>query len=311
MTDKALESYEDTALATLTLDAQAVGDAITNAVTLGQVVERRFKEGHHFMYIPGTPKNQRPHLCDPGISLIAAGYHLRPEYRVLESLSDEEGNIRVALEATYIHIPTGAKVSAGVGTATTKEVKYAYRWVGLANVPAGVDHSLLPVRSGRDGVKLYRIDNPDMGDLYNTIWKMAAKRAEGDAVLKLPGCSELFAGYKIDPPRSRQSAASAPESAEQSAAKPREVVAPKSDRGQLIRTFPMLQKRIEDLTLPLESEDLDRCRAWLNDKLGHEVVASNVEAHLYVDWLEAGLPEWRTDKMPSEEELNRDAKELF
>ena len=53
----------------------------------------------------------------------------------------------------------------------------------------------------RDNAKLYRVDNPDIGDLYNTLWKMAAKRAEGDGVLHLPGCSELFGGYLPSAPR--------------------------------------------------------------------------------------------------------------
>ena len=303
--NKEIAVREETTLASLTLDANEVGNAMQNAVTLGQIVERRFKEGHHYMHIPGTPKDQRPHLCDPGISLIAAGYHLRPEYRVLESVTDEEGNYSVALEASYIHIPTGAKVSAGIGTATTKEVKYAYRWVGLAQVPSGLDRTLLTTRERRgDGAKQYRINNPDMGDLYNTIWKMAAKRAEGDAVLKLPGCSELFGGYKIDPPRARQEAPKEPSKPET----PPEVVAPKSERSRLIRTFPMLQKRIGELTA---DADWDYCSAWLAEHIGKDEVTNNAEAQVYVEWLEAGLPEWRNQPQPTEEAMQRDSADLF
>lgn len=298
MTEKSLERYEEQGLATMTLDANEVGNAMQNAITLAAIVERRFKEGHHFMHIPGMPKEQRPHLCDPGISLIAAGYHLRPEYKVLESITDDEGNYSVALECSYIHIPTETKVTAGLGTATTKEVKYAYRWVRLPEVPAGIDRDTLPVRERRDGVKVYRVDNPDIGDLYNTIWKMAAKRAEGDAVLKLPGCSELFAGYKIEPPRARQ------EPQPKVEPKAQEALAPKP------RTYPVLQQRILELT-SAQGVDWGRCSLWLKDNIGQEEVTNRAQAQVYVEWLESGMPEWKGNTLSSEEELKRDATDLF
>jgi hypothetical protein len=300
---------QDRDLASVTLEINEVRNAIANARTLAQLVESRFVEGHHFMKIPGTPRDARPHLCDPGISLISAGYRLRPEYKVLESISSDEGHFSVALECSYIHIPTGAIVAAGVGTATTNEVKYAYRWVLRGDIPLGVDPDTLATRTRRnDGAKQYRVDNQDIGDLYNTIWKMAAKRAEGDAVLKLPGCSELFAGYRIDPPRGDTPSQQRGTPAEK-ADVPRTVVAPKDDpqRGTKVQTYTMLQKRIEVLTANV---DWERCRAWLQDQFGRDEVENGPEARAYVDWLERGMPEWRGER-PSETEMRQDAEDMF
>ena len=206
MTDESRELAEvkppDRELA-VTLDVQRVADAFENAVVLAKVVERRFKDGHHYMRIPGTPPGQRPHLKDPGASLIANGFFLRPEFHVLERSEDEDGHISIALECRWHHILTGIWVSTGIGAATSREIKYAYRWVPRTSVPAGTDITQIPRKANRQGDSLYKIDNPDIGDLFNTIWKMAAKRAEGDGILHLPGCSELFAGYAIEPPRGK------------------------------------------------------------------------------------------------------------
>jgi len=70
-------------------------------------------------------------------------------------------------------------------------VKYAFRWVPAESVPEGTDLSTLRTKTAQ-GRTLYRVPNPDLGDLENTIVKMSAKRAEVDATLQLPGMSELF-----------------------------------------------------------------------------------------------------------------------
>ena len=192
----------------LTLDLTETGHALAQASALAKMVETQFHEGHHFMHIPGTPMSQRPHLCDPGAGLIMTGYKVRTgAYRLLESVWDDENDhYSLAVEVSLVHIASGVVVSTGVGAATSHEVKYAYRWVKMEEVPAGLDRSLLPTRIRKDGARMYRVDNPDLGDLYNTLWKMAAKRGEGDATLKLPGCSELFAGYAVATPKRPQQA---------------------------------------------------------------------------------------------------------
>jgi len=191
----------------VTFELAETAHALAQATALAKMVETQCQEGHHFMRIPGTPSNQRPHLCDPGAGLIMTGYKVRTGgYRLLESVWDDENDhYSLAIEASLVHIASGVVVSTGVGAATSHEVKYAYRWVRMEETPAGLDRNLLPTRIRKsDGARMYRVENPDMGDLYNTLWKMAAKRAEGDAVLKLPGCSELFGGFAVNQPKRPQ-----------------------------------------------------------------------------------------------------------
>jgi hypothetical protein len=60
-----------------------------------------------------------------------------------------------------------------------------------SQLPSGVDKESLFKKTNDYGTS-YRLPNPDVGDLENTILKMAMKRAEVDAVNHLPGVSELF-----------------------------------------------------------------------------------------------------------------------
>ena len=186
------------------LDAGSIADAIQNAIVLGEIIKRRFVKDHHYMHIPGSPSGAKPHVMDDGVDLIANGFKVRAgPYRVAHfSIDEETGHMMLALQGEWVHILTGLVVSSGIGGASSHEVKYAYRWVPRVEVPLGIDVEGLPRRQRKsDGAALYRIDNPDIGDLYNTLWKMAAKRCRGDGVMHLPGCSEIFADYVIAPPR--------------------------------------------------------------------------------------------------------------
>jgi hypothetical protein len=91
---------------------------------------------------------------------------------------------------------TGAIAAYGDGTCSTRESKYAYRWVWPNEVPAHVKKEVLERKEweGTGGAKRvkYKLPNEDLADQYNTVLKMSAKRAIVDAALKLPLVSEIF-----------------------------------------------------------------------------------------------------------------------
>jgi hypothetical protein len=90
----------------------------------------------------------------------------------------------------------GSVVAVGTGSCSTKESKYAYRWCWESEVPAHLEKAQLPQKSGktRSGGtwKKFRVQNEDLADQYNTVLKMADKRALVAAVCKLPLVSEIF-----------------------------------------------------------------------------------------------------------------------
>jgi hypothetical protein len=153
----------------------------TNAVTLKGVVDRVnmvheilskiMKDGTHYGVVKGCgPKKV---LLKPGADLLAMTFRLAPEYRVDRR---QLGGEHVEYEVTCVMFgPDGAKIGEGVGSASTMESKYRYRW--------------------NDGVK---VENPDIADVYNTVLKMAKKRAHIDATLTCTGASDMFTQDLID-----------------------------------------------------------------------------------------------------------------
>jgi len=149
-------------------------------------------------------RSDKPSLLDPGTSKINNFFQVRPRHRVLDHvLCTEEGDERVKyiIAAELVNPKTGYVVAEGTGSCSTDEVKYQYRWLTeskLKNEQGLTDEQIkaLPFRemSGRGGGKfrVYRIRNPEILDLDNTILKMASKRAEMDAALQLPGVGAVF-----------------------------------------------------------------------------------------------------------------------
>jgi hypothetical protein len=140
-------------------------------------------------------KGQKPALNQDGIHNLMALYECDPISQDLVETVDDEGHceIRVTLRLRYF----GTRHVLGVGVCSTRESKYAYRWVNGNQVPSGVDKMALRTRTftpaGRQAYTRYRLDNEDLADIKNTIVNMAIKRAKSSAVKMLPGVSEMFA----------------------------------------------------------------------------------------------------------------------
>jgi hypothetical protein len=178
-------------------DSAAMDAAIENFRLLSDVLRRNMRRGYHFGKFPGWQKDQ---LLEPGASLILNGFKLYADPVRIDRKEDDDGHVRYGV---VVHLrPIGRPemvVAAGAGSSSTREVKYAYRWVRENEVPRGLDKTDLRTKEVRDGT-LFRVPNEDPGDLDNTVLKMAVKRAEVDAVNHLPGVSELFPPGTAEPP---------------------------------------------------------------------------------------------------------------
>lgn len=169
----------------------AVDRVFDNVQALTTMMKNRMKENHHFGKVPGA---QNPSLWEPGASLIMNGFGLFADPVNVDRTEDEDGHIRynVTVYLRPIGPITNVAMAAGVASCSSREIKYAYRWVFEDEIPSGIEKADLRSRTVRGDKVQYRIPNQDPGDLENTIIKMAVKRAEVDAVMHLPGCSELF-----------------------------------------------------------------------------------------------------------------------
>ncbi len=168
-----------------TVDIDNISTTMNKIAQMQAVVQKTLKQGHDFGEVPGTSK---PTLLKPGGEKICMLFGLNPEYEFLQSTEDYDKeffsyNIRCTL------FRNGQPVAQGVGSCNSKEKKY--RFINVDTIPdsyMGASESF----TDKYGRTKYKINNPDICSLVNTILKMAKKRAFIDAVLQVASLSEVF-----------------------------------------------------------------------------------------------------------------------
>jgi len=162
------------------------------------LVQTFFKEvmvrDQDYGIIPGTDK---PTLLKPGAEKLCEFYGFAITVKKLEETADRQtGYYRAIVTVALVSKRTGATVAEGVGEANTLEGRYRWRWLPEWKLPAGVDKAGLKVEERRDKngrpYLMYRVENEDPWALWNTVLKMAKKRALIDAVLSATRSSGIF-----------------------------------------------------------------------------------------------------------------------
>lgn len=157
------------------------------------------QEGVDYGIIPGTDK---PTLYKPGAEGLCEFYNLAPTIGdKVEDKNHETGYYSVDITIRLIHRNTGTIIAEGVGHANTFESRYRWRWYSEYKLPKGLDKSTLfseerdEWKNGRktgNTYTMYRVENDDMHSIWNTVLKMAKKRALVDAVLSATRSSGIF-----------------------------------------------------------------------------------------------------------------------
>lgn len=191
----------------------SVGDLVAQVRKVQEVMDAVMKRDFHYGVIPGC--GDKPTLFKPGAEKLALVFRLCPSFDVTETdLGNGHRHFRVTCVLT--HITTGAKIAEGVGYGSTMESKYRWRQ-GQRKCPKCGKPAIIkgkaeygggwlcwPKKDGcnskwPDGAKeiegqsVDRVENPDIADAYNTVLKMAKKRAQIDATLTATGASDIFA----------------------------------------------------------------------------------------------------------------------
>ncbi len=145
--------------------------------------------------IPGTGK---PTLYKPGAEKLLEIYNYAPTIKDKKEERDRNtGYYQAQVVVAIVNRNTGMIIAEGVGEASSYESKYRYRWVFENELPQNVDKGDLVKKSftsKKDGKEYfrYRLDNPDIIDQWNTVLKMAKKRALVDATLSATRTSGIF-----------------------------------------------------------------------------------------------------------------------
>jgi len=174
------------------LAEQQLGIAVTGARDLTQAIEAQkqlnnfiasqMREGIDYGVIPGTKKKS---LLKPGTEklLFFNGLGIRLEPTTGTIVNWDKPFFNYEFRAIVFHKRSGTVVAECIGSANSLETKYRYIWVKEYRIPRGLDKDSLETKE-KDGDTLYRIDNPDIYNLPNTLNRMAQKRAiSGGAIL--------------------------------------------------------------------------------------------------------------------------------
>lgn len=154
-------------------DAGGVDIVSAQMGSLKALMQTSLKAGMDYGKIPGT--GNKPTLLQPGAEKIALMLGITLRHDVTTSQL-QGGHREVTVVAHAILRKTGEEVGDGVGLCSTMETKYRYRkdWEHKVN--------------GKPGI----IENRDVADVYNTVLKMAEKRADIDCVKRVASASEFF-----------------------------------------------------------------------------------------------------------------------
>ena len=207
-------------------DEISVTDLLEQHAKVAEAMNAAMTDGHHYGTIPGVSK---PTLLKPGAEKLLVLFRLSPHY-ASDKVWHDDGHLTVSVVCELRHIPTGLTVATGEGLCTTRETRYRYRKservCPACGVPAIIKGKqeygggwVCFKRKDGCGVKYAdgdpaiesqdtgRIENPDLADSYNTVLKMADKRALVAAILNGTAASDVFTQDVEDAPRAAAPAA--------------------------------------------------------------------------------------------------------
>lgn len=182
-------------------------DVLQQVQLVQEVMAAVMKDGEHYGAIPGC--GSKPALLQPGAQVLAFTFRLAPSFAIeRQDLGDGHREYEAICRLTSIN--TGVFVGEGIGSATTMESKHRYRNVSdyeVTDMPIPADAKERKAEYRRQGYGMKKVDdvwkwvkwtssdkveNPDIADTYNTVRKMAAKRAFVHAVINTLAVSDMF-----------------------------------------------------------------------------------------------------------------------
>lgn len=222
-------------------------DMLRQKRQIAEITKEVLQEGTH--YGASFPGDKKMNLLQPGADALVVAFGLTPRFteRREDIHIDGEGAHREYTVTCTLYTRQGMELGSGMGSCSTLESKYRWR-NDKRKCPACNSTSIIKTNKGRNAGGYWcvpdkggcganynpgdpaieeqivgKIPNPDIADTYNTVLKIALKRAKVAAVILVTGCSDMFTqdvedlAAKIDEepahapaPRHEQAKAAAP-----------------------------------------------------------------------------------------------------
>lgn len=193
-----------------------VDDVVNQIDQIQNLMKKVMKLNEHYGIIPGTSK---PTLLKPGAEKLCFMFRLVPEFEIQRN-DLEDGHREYIVKCKLKHLPSGNYVAEGNGSCSTMESKYRYR-KGYAEKDVGELPGQYWNLKGEEEKKAYlqklfgageykpkkrnnqwrvvriegdgeKTENKDIADTYNTVLKIAKKRAYVDATILACAVSDIF-----------------------------------------------------------------------------------------------------------------------
>lgn len=155
---------------------KSVKDIMKDVMVKGEVVDGKIVKDGHYSVIPGC--GDKLVLLKPGAEKLCLAFNLSARYDV-QIVHIPEGDVppghrEYRVTCNLFNRATDSFVDQGVATCSTAEGKYRYRSKWEKGKYAGKE------------------ENPCIADVYNTVEKMACKRALVHAVIKATATGDMF-----------------------------------------------------------------------------------------------------------------------
>lgn len=165
--------------------------------------------GVHYGIIPGC--GDKPTLFKAGAEKLSLTFRLRPVMGDgdIDVIDMGNGHREYRIRCHILN-SNGLEMATGVGSASTMESKHRYRNVSdfeLTGKPIPNDSKEKKQEYAKQGYGMKKVENvwqwvkfkevkktenTDIADVYNTVLKMAKKRAYVDGILSATACSDIF-----------------------------------------------------------------------------------------------------------------------
>lgn len=166
--NNSLTIADNTALIT-NIDIETIRNQLKAITNFQTIISKTFVKDHHYGIIPGTGKNAKPTLLQPGAQTICTVLGLQPQYTIENKEEDfKNGFFSYTIRCRLIG-QDGAIHADAIASANTKETKFerVYQYT----------------ESG---------EKKGIGNMMNTVLKMAQKRALVSASLFIGCLSDVF-----------------------------------------------------------------------------------------------------------------------
>lgn len=150
-------------------------DILQQKRTIADLMSRVLKDGEHYGIIPGTKK---PTLYKAGAEIIALTFGIHPEMTIQKTILEDGKHREYEVTCIMKRNSDGMVVGYGVGSCSSMESKYRWRTAKKFNNETKRQED-------------EKIENPNIEDMFNTVLKMAKKRAFVDAVITTTGASDF------------------------------------------------------------------------------------------------------------------------